>query len=206
MAIEIIGYISSVIVLISLSMKSLVKLRVLNAIGSIFFVVFAVLTFSYPTAFLNLGIVVIDIVYLVHLKKRNDTFEIVPVERTDEIVTYIYTRNKKEIDFIFGDEAFEKANSYGFYFRNNEIAGFFAYSIKVTDLGAKVGVIHIDYVTPTYRDVAIGKHFYVKDLSFWQSQGIVSLEYIQPEKVHIKYIEKLGFRQQYDPTIWGKKI
>ena len=93
-----------------------------------------------------------------------------------------------------------------FYFRNNEIAGFSAYSIESAPHGGKVGVMYIDYVTPTYRDIAVGRHFFVKDVSFWENQGLTSLEYRMPEKQHIKYIEKLGFEQQYDPTVWKKEL
>ena len=55
MILEMVGYISSVLVLISFLMTSVVKLRVINSIGTSIFTVYAFLTQSYPTAFLNLS-------------------------------------------------------------------------------------------------------------------------------------------------------
>ena len=50
MMLELVGYFASLLVLISLLMTSVVKLRVINMIGSLIFAVYALLICSYPTA------------------------------------------------------------------------------------------------------------------------------------------------------------
>ena len=59
--IDALGYLASFIILISLTMKSVVKLRWINAAGSLLFVVFAALTRSVPTIVMNAGIMAKDL-------------------------------------------------------------------------------------------------------------------------------------------------
>ncbi len=54
-------------------MKSLIRLRVLNAVGAVIFVVCGLLIRAYPVALLNRMIVLIDLYYrLRRLSPRND--------------------------------------------------------------------------------------------------------------------------------------
>lgn len=67
---EIIGYIASAIVLISFLMKNIVKLRIINTIGCLVFIVYGVLlNFSIPIIITNSVIVGINIYFLMKIKK-----------------------------------------------------------------------------------------------------------------------------------------
>ena len=57
MIIEAIGYTGSALVLVSFLMVSVVKLRVVNTIGSLIFTVYAFIIHSYPTAIMNVCLV-----------------------------------------------------------------------------------------------------------------------------------------------------
>ena len=61
---EIIGYSASALVAISLMMRSIVKLRVINLIGAALFTLYGLLIGAYPVAVLNFTIVLIDLYYL----------------------------------------------------------------------------------------------------------------------------------------------
>ena len=76
---EIIGYVSTVLVLVSFLMASVVKLRIINTIGSGIFVIYALLIGSYPTAILNLGIVSINIYFLVRLLRAEKLTTMLPI-------------------------------------------------------------------------------------------------------------------------------
>ncbi|AEE15932.1 hypothetical protein [Treponema brennaborense] len=200
--IEILGYVSSFLVLISLSMKSLVKLRFLNALGSLFFALFGLVSRSYPTAFMNVCIVVIDIMYLYRLFNTKDKFDILQVKSDDPVFLFFCEKNREELDALFGFDALSRAQEAAFFFRNNDIAGLLAFT-RTEGSGAR---ICIDYVTPRYRDGAVGRHFFVKDLSFWHDRNIDELEIYAPAKEHIRYLEKMGFRQDNDPATWKKTL
>lgn len=66
---EIIGYIASAIVLISFLMKNIVKLRIINSIGCMIFIVYGILlNFSIPIILTNSVIVGINIYFLIKTK------------------------------------------------------------------------------------------------------------------------------------------
>lgn len=67
---EIFGYLGMVLILLSMMMNSVEKLRWLNLSGSVISMVYGVLTHTWPTAMLNFGLVVIHIVKLVRMRKK----------------------------------------------------------------------------------------------------------------------------------------
>lgn len=69
---EIFGYVGMALVLLSMMMTSLKWLRVLNMSGAIICAIYGILTNTWPTAFLNIGILVIQLVqlYRLHLNSK----------------------------------------------------------------------------------------------------------------------------------------
>ena len=68
-AIEYVGYAASLMIAISLMMKDIVKLRVLNSIGCLFFVIYGITVGAYPVAIANIAIIVINFYNLYTLRK-----------------------------------------------------------------------------------------------------------------------------------------
>jgi uncharacterized protein with PQ loop repeat len=70
---EIIGYIASAVVLISFLMKNIKKLRIINTIGCLIFIVYGLLlNFSIPIILTNSVIVGINIYFLVKANIKNE--------------------------------------------------------------------------------------------------------------------------------------
>lgn len=71
---ELIGYIASAIVLISFLMKNIKKLRVINTIGCLIFIVYGILLGKdgYPIIITNAGIVAVNVYYLIKTRKQLD--------------------------------------------------------------------------------------------------------------------------------------
>ena len=67
--IEWVGYLASIVIAISLIMSDIIKLRVINTIGCILFVIYGLSVGAYPVAFTNMLIVFINTYYLYKLKK-----------------------------------------------------------------------------------------------------------------------------------------
>ena len=59
--IELFGYLGSILVVVSMLMTSVMRLRIINTIGSIIFAIYALIIRSYPTAFMNFFLVGINI-------------------------------------------------------------------------------------------------------------------------------------------------
>ena len=202
---QILGYAASFLIFISLTMKSIIKLRVFNAVGCLLFVVFAVKTHSWPAVAMNIGIVFIDIYYFYKMIKIQDNFEILEVSKENEIVQYFFEKNKQELTALFGTGAFMKSEKIALYFRNNDIAGLVAYTVQDAQT-EKIANLFIDFVVPKYRDLAVGKHFFIEDVGFWTRQGITSFATAQPSVSHIHYLERLGFTCENTSHIWTKSL
>ena len=64
---DVFGYIGMALVLVSMMMTSLKWLRILNMSGAVICAVYGILTNTWPTAMLNIGLLLIQIVQLYRL-------------------------------------------------------------------------------------------------------------------------------------------
>lgn len=71
-AVEVFGYIGMALVLVSMMMTSTKKLRIFNLAGAVVCMVYGVLTKTWPTALLNLGLSIIQIIQLILLYKKKE--------------------------------------------------------------------------------------------------------------------------------------
>lgn len=67
--IDIIGYIGTILVLISFAMKDIKKLRIINIIACIIFVYYSYLINAMPNIILNILVIILNLYYLT--KKEN---------------------------------------------------------------------------------------------------------------------------------------
>ncbi len=70
------GYLASVLVAVSLMMRSIVRLRWLSLVGAACFTVYGILITAYPVAALNFAIVLINIYFLARLRLTYETFAV----------------------------------------------------------------------------------------------------------------------------------
>ena len=67
---EIFGYLGMALVLVSMMMTNTKKLRTINLAGAVVCMIYGALTHTWPTALLNLGLGIIQIIQLIRLKKK----------------------------------------------------------------------------------------------------------------------------------------
>ena len=72
---DMIGYTGSFLVVISMLMTSVVKLRVINTIGAVIFLCYAICIRSIPTAVMQLSLIIINVINLYKLIKNNKQSE-----------------------------------------------------------------------------------------------------------------------------------
>jgi hypothetical protein len=68
--IEAVGYLGMALVLLSMAMTKVERLRWLNLSGSVFCIIYGICTNTWPTALLNLGLAAINTIQLIRLKKK----------------------------------------------------------------------------------------------------------------------------------------
>ena len=87
--IETIGYLGSSLVLVSFLMASVAKLRIVNSVGSVIFTIYAFIIHSYPTAIMNICLVLINIYYLVKLSNTSVEYTCIKITKDDSVIKYI---------------------------------------------------------------------------------------------------------------------
>ncbi len=66
---ELFGYFGTALVLLSMMMTSLTKLRMVNVTGSVISAIYAWLMGTFPVVFLNVGLIVINVIQLIRSAK-----------------------------------------------------------------------------------------------------------------------------------------
>lgn len=107
MIIEIFGYIGCVFVIVSMLMTSVVKLRVINTVGSSISAVYAMIGHSYPLALVNASLVVINIYNLSKLMKteNNNQYDLVCTETEDSFLNYFLKYYETDICKYFSEKS-----------------------------------------------------------------------------------------------------
>ena len=99
--IEMIGYLGSSLVLISFLMASVAKLRIVNSVGSVIFTIYAFIIKSYPTAVMNLCLVLINVYYLVKLNNTSVDYTCIKVTQEDPVIKHFLNFYLKDIQKCF---------------------------------------------------------------------------------------------------------
>lgn len=188
---EYLGYVASLIVLVSLLMSSLKKLRWINLVGATLFGIYGFMIGSIPTGLMNLGIVIIDIYYLVKMYKNKDFFQVLQITSNSEYLTEFIRFYKQDIEsFMILDDLDVKNAAFKFYvLRNMNPAGvFIADKYDETTLE-----IRLDYVVPMYRDFKIGLFVFNSQRETFLQKGFTSFTVTTDNPNHIKYLHRMGF-------------
>ena len=190
---QLVGYFSTLLVLVSFLMTSVVKLRLVNLVGSGIFVVFALLTKSYPTAIMNIGICAINIYFLIRLMKAKRLTTMLPIELDNAYLKEFLKLYKEDIRTYFPAFNTEEPGA--------DTAYFVYYDMDPVGLtmGSKTAEgaldVALDYTIPKYRDASVGRYLYPKLL---EEEGFSALEFRNVSEKHEGYLKKVGFRREGD--------
>ncbi|MGD9910701.1 MAG: hypothetical protein AB7U79_08900 [Candidatus Izemoplasmatales bacterium] len=188
---EYLGYLASVIVLISLLMSSIIKLRWINLIGSITFAVYGFLIGSIPVGFLNIGTSLINLYYLYKIYTSKEYFTLLEFDSPTPYFEYFVSFHQNDIRFFFpkNDYKIDKDGISFYILRNAVLAGVFV-SSRFDDDTLE---IHLDYVTKEYRDFKMGSYIFNKQKQLFVDKGYKYLVTYTANSSHEKYLQKMGF-------------
>lgn len=190
--IELIGYVGSVLVAVSLMMSSLVKLRWINLVGALAFAVYGWIVGAYPVMVVNGFIVLVNIYFLFRIHRKHDYFSLMAIRRVDN--NYLQTFldfHQKDINRFFPGFSLENIDNprVTFILRNVNPAGLVVYQEDEEEVR-----IHLDYVLPMYRDLRCAKFFLEKMAPIWRGRGMKKLLSPAAGATHRDYLKRLGFR------------
>ena len=189
MVIELIGYAGSALVVVSMLMTSVVKLRVVNTVGSAIFMTYALIIGSYPTALMNLCLIVINLYQLFRLFRDQKQYDLISAELKDGYVAYFVEKNMEDIRAWFPGFSMNglQADIVWLVCCGSNPASIF--------IGRKNGPdemeILLDYAAPAYRDTSAGRFLYRQ----LKQKGGKTLLFAGDAPKHVAYMEKVGYRK-----------
>ena len=189
---EIIGYVASVLVAVSLMMSKIVQLRIVNLIGAATFSLYGVLIGSIPVAGMNGFIVLINIYYLAKIYGSSEYFKILNVKTGSEYLNEFLNFYSKQIQEFQPD--FEESPSESdlniFVLRDMVPAGILIGNLKESGILD----VKLDFVVPSYRDFKIGNFLFEQNADYFRDKGIQEVVTKPGNSKHNRYLEEMGFQ------------
>ncbi len=189
---EIIGYVASVLIAVSLMMSAIIKLRIINLIGAATFCLYGILIGAIPVAAMNGFIVLINIYYLAKMLGDSEYFRLLRVSADGEYLGAFLDYYRDEIRKFQPDFDMQPGiDDICIFVLRDMVPG-----------GLVIGSPHpggvlrirLDFVIPNFRDFKISKYLFNEEKDFLREQGIRKLETHATEKAHRMYLERAGFR------------
>lgn len=187
MLIEIFGYVGTVLVVVSMLMTSVVKLRIINMAGNIISAIYGLIIGSFPLALMNISLLIINIYNLHKLYKTEQQYDLIDGKTDDAFLGYFLKHYAEDIKVYFPN------------FKKNNSAIDTAYIIccNAEPAGVLLGKssgkgeieIVLEYTTPTYRDCSVGTYLY-SELS---KAGVKKLTFANKAEKHEPYLQKMGY-------------
>ena len=196
MIIELIGYLGSALVVFSMLMTSIVKLRVVNTVGCVIFTAYAFVIGSYPTAVMNLCLMGINVFQLFRLFRDQKQYDLIDTDLGDGYVSYFLEKNSADIRAWFPDFSAQglQADLVLLACCNNHPA-----SVFIGKRGSAPGETEIllDYAAPAYRDTSVGRFLYAR----LKQRGLRTLVFKMNASKHVDYMTKMGYRKDGDDYV-----
>lgn len=183
------GYSASFVVLISLTMSSIIKLRIINLIGCLLFSGFAYFIESWPTLIMNLGIALINLYFIYRIYATKEQFTLVSSSLDSEYLKHFIINNETDITKQVSTIQLYQANRVFYMLRDNSIAGLLVGTLS--DNGCFN--IYLDYVLPKFQDYKLGLYYFKTNTHFLKERGIHHLKAYAANPTHSQYLLKVGF-------------
>jgi hypothetical protein len=188
---QLIGYAGSALIVASLSMKSILRLRMMGLAGAIVFSVYGILINAIPIVITNLVILGIHAYNLRLLLGAKPVFTVLEVRQGSRYLEHFIEHYAEDIHTYQPEFHYEpRPDRYrAFILRDMVPAGLF-----ICDLdGSSTGQIQLDYVIPEYRDLKVGRFLYSSKSSVFADPRITHLESVPGTRRHREYLERMGF-------------
>jgi hypothetical protein len=186
------GWAGSALLVWSLLQGRILRLRVLNLIGSAVLIAFNALIEVWPMVALNVVTAVINIFYLVKLlRTRHDekTYQVVQIGAGHNVLRHVLDLHAEEIAALFPGFRLLPDRLAFLVMRRDEIVG----TVVVRDGGDGVAQVELDYVTHRYRDFTPGEFVYKRSHLF-TDRGFRKV--LSPPNMVTPYYGRIGFRKE----------
>ena len=186
-----IGYAASLIILVSLLMTNVFRLRLINLVGSLLFGGYGWLIESWPVCVINLVIAGIDGWYLLQTLTSGAFFDLAPATSVGpEYLKRFFLFHERELIKYAPGLTLENLQDACtcLIFRNLLPVGLFSYRQNGPEAD-----IALDFMIPEYRDFKAGHYLYRTKRMFFKEKGIKRFHAVARHPSHPKYYLCNGF-------------
>lgn len=197
---ELIGYLASALVVASLAMTSVVRLRTISLIGSITFVVYAALIGSVPVILTNTAVALLNIYYLRKEFTARKDVGAVPIAIDAPYLRDFIDSHRDDIartQPTFTD--LEPDDTAWLLTRDGLPAG-----ALIGRIDGEQMQVHLDYVLSAFRDSRIGGWLYGDGGSVLREAGVRTVVATASTANHRSYLGSVGFAA--DGERWTRNI
>ncbi len=187
---EIVGYLASALVAVSLTMRSIIRLRLINLIGAVIFTIYGVLIGAFPVAFVNAFIVLIDLYYLLEMVRVKEYFTILDARQDSLYLERFLEHYQADIRKFLPDFRINPEKEWiGFFVLRNMVPA----GLVLGEVFGEEFLVHLDYVIPGYRDFKIGRFVYTREQQRFGAMGVRAVVSPSGSRAHRRYLERMGF-------------
>ena len=199
--IEIVGYVGSALVILSLMQKSILRLRMIGFVASSVFLIYSIAISAYPIAVVNVVAASIHLYYLRKLlRRKSEVFTLLQMRPESRYLAYFLDFYKDDIgtryqpDFVYepGEDTLAV-----FLLRDMVPAGLL---VGKTHGDASFEIL-LDYVIPQYRDFRLANWLYSEESGVFELTRCrcAWTRVTTPEQED--YFTKVGFKPDRTPLV-----
>jgi len=190
--IEAVGYLGSALVITSLLMTRILRLRVISLMGSTAFLIYGLLIGSIPIVITNVVIMGINTTFLWRATRVTERFSLLEV-RPDSL--YL----EEFLQFHHEDILVHQPDWNGVLSDSNLTA------LVLRDMQPAMAIVgnvrngamelRLDYAIPRFRDYRMGRFLYDSNAGFFLDKKITAIWASGQTESHAKYLRKMGFSE-----------
>ncbi len=189
---ELVGYLGSALLILSLTRKSILHLRVIGLIGSATFLIYGFLIDAYPIVVVNAVIVGVQLYFLrLLLSRKKEFFTTLELNKDSRYLGHFLRFYEDDIQQHQPGFVYEPRDDQvrAFILRDMVPAGLFIGS-SYSDGSVEV---ELDYVVPAYRDFKVAEYLYSERSGLFAAPGRRRIWTRPGSDVHVRYFRRLGF-------------
>ncbi len=189
--VEILGYLASFIVVISLSMSNVVRLRIVGLIGSVLFLIYGLLVGAIPVAITNGVIIVLHVYYLWQAYTREVGFELLEVRADSLYLQKFLDFHRTTIDKTQPQFSFDVTADHLVFFILRDML---PTALFIGRPGANGDLaVELDFVIPEFRDLKAARFLFHLEPDKLGAHGVRSISTRGETDLHRSYLQKIGF-------------
>lgn len=190
--IEAVGYLGSALVVTSLLMTRIFRLRVIGLVGSTTFLIYGLLIGSVPIVITNAVIMIINIAFLWQATRVTEWFSLLEVRPESRFLEEFLRFHREDILDYQPDWNGEVGHSDLTVLVLRDMQPAMAI---VGTVGEGAMELRLDYAIPQFRDYRAGRFLYGSNSKFFVDNDITAITASARTKHHVRYLKKMGFAE-----------